>query len=79
MNAPFDHGPSAWESIPSDIVYIRPVAVADLPAEIQEAAMGATQLYAVHSAQGERLALVKDRRLAFMLARQNDLAPVSVH
>ena len=79
MNAPFDHAPSAWDAIPRDIVYIRPVAVAELPVEVQEAAMGATELYAVHSAEGERLALVKDRRLAFMLARQNDLAPVSVH
>ncbi|MYA88929.1 MAG: DUF1150 family protein, partial [Boseongicola sp. SB0662_bin_57] len=36
-------------------------------------------VYAVHSSDGERLALVKDRSLAFILARQNDLAPVNVH
>ena len=74
MNAPFDFGPE-----PDNLVYVRPVAVADLPAEVREAAMGAREIYAVHSAAGERLALVKDRNLAFMLARQNDLAPVSVH
>lgn len=68
-----------WDAIPQDIVYIRPVAVSELPDEVREAAMGATELYAVHSAEGERLALVKERRLAFLLARQNDLAPVSVH
>ena len=79
MSATSREGPSAWESIPRDIVYVRPVAVADLPSEVQEAAMGMTELYAVHSSEGERLALVKDRRLAFLLARQNDLAPVSVH
>ena len=81
MSAPIEHGrgPMGWESLPRDIVYIRPVAVAELPSEVQQAAMGATELYAVHSAEGERLALVKDRRLAFLLARQNDLAPVSVH
>ena len=28
---------------------------------------------------GERLALVRDRQLAFFLARQNELTPVSVH
>jgi len=33
----------------------------------------------VHDAAGERLALVADRKLAFLLARQNDLAPVTVH
>jgi hypothetical protein len=37
------------------------------------------KLYAVHSDQGERLALVKDRNLAFVLARQNDLSPVTAH
>ena len=81
MSASIEHGrgPTGWDSLPRDIVYIRPVAVAELPSEVQQAAMGATELYAVHSAEGERLALVKDRRLAFLLARQNDLAPVSVH
>lgn len=74
---------NSFESVPSfgdrDIVYVRAVPVSDLPEEVREAAGGATALYAVHSAQGERLALVKDRDLAFLLARQNDLAPVSVH
>jgi hypothetical protein len=40
---------------------------------------GAETLYAVHNAEGGRLALVADRTMAFILARQNDLAPVSVH
>jgi len=61
------------------IVYVRPVDVADLPREVREMATGFETLYAVHDAQGTRLALVKDRKLAFVLARQNDLAPVNVH
>jgi hypothetical protein len=61
------------------IVYVRPVAVADLPDDVREQAEGIDQLFAVHSADGERLALVRDRTLAFILARQNDLAPVNVH
>lgn len=61
------------------IVYVRPVAVADLPSEIRDHAQGVDHIYAVHSADGERLALVKDRRLAFILAHQNDMAPVHVH
>lgn len=63
----------------SNIVYIRPVAVADLPPEVQSQANGISSLYAVHTADGERVALVKDRKLAFILARQNDFAPVNVH
>lgn len=62
-----------------NIVYVRPVAVSDLPTEVQEQAEGLSQLYALHSPDGDRLALVRDRDLAFMVARQNDMAPVSVH
>ena len=60
-------------------VYVRPVLVSDLPDEVREQAEGLTTLYAVHDAKGERLALVADKGMAFALARQNDLAPVSVH
>lgn len=61
------------------IVYVRPVEVAELPADLRDQVPGLARLYAVHGADGERLALVRDRHLAFMLARQNDMAPVSVH
>ncbi|MDU8928642.1 DUF1150 family protein [Alisedimentitalea sp. MJ-SS2] len=61
------------------IVYVRAVAVKDLPEEVREQADGLETLYAVHRADGEQLALVRDRALAFVLARQNDLAPVAVH
>jgi len=61
------------------IVYVKTVDVADLPQDVQDEAAGLNQLYAVHNAKGEQLALVADRRMAFVLARQNDLAPVPVH
>ena len=61
------------------IAYVRPVDIADLPEELQDQAAGVTDLYAVHDEAGERLALVNGRRLAFVLARQNDLSPVHVH
>ncbi|NIZ08540.1 DUF1150 family protein [Pseudooceanicola sp. HF7] len=67
----------------AELVYVRPVETADLPeevqAEIEEQLPGQTRVFAVHNAEGERLALVKDRDMAFVLARQNDLAPVTVH
>lgn len=75
MNTQYDFGPESGERI----VYVRPVLVADLPDEVRQQAGGRDVLYAVHDADGERLALVADRRMAFVLARQNDLAPVSVH
>ena len=73
---------SRYDKLPGGedrIVYVRPVAVSELPDDIQAQAEGLTNLYAVHNADGERIALVRDRRLAFVLARQNDLAPVNVH
>ena len=69
-----------FDSIQKDrLVYIRPVEVAGLPEELREQADGSEQVFAVHASDGMRLALVKDRRLAFALARQNDFAPVNVH
>lgn len=61
------------------IVYVRPVPVEDLPDEIRAHVAPGAPLYAVHDADGQRLAVVRDRKLAFVLARQNDLSPVSVH
>ncbi len=61
------------------IVYVRPVAVAELPDEVRAQIDGLETVYSVHRADGERLALVADRDLAFHLARQHDFAPVSVH
>ena len=61
------------------IVYIRPIAVADLPDALREKAHGLETLYAIGSETGERLALVRDRDLAFVVARQNDMTTVSVH
>jgi hypothetical protein len=61
------------------IVYVRPVPVSDLPEPLRAQAGGLQVVYAVHDADGQRLALVADRRLAFVLARQHDRAPVNVH
>lgn len=61
------------------MVYIRPVDKKTLPEDVQAELVNEKELYAVHDSDGERLALVADRTLAFVLARQNDFAPVSVH
>ncbi len=76
MNTRFNALPDGGDQ---RIVYILPVAVADLPDEIREQLDGVDTLYAVHRPNGERLALVRERGMAFALARQNDLAPVSAH
>jgi len=75
MHTKFNFGPEAGERI----VYVRTVAVEELPDEVRAQLPGVETLYAVCDAEGEQLALVKDRNMAFLLARQNDYAPVSVH
>ena len=75
MQTPYDFGEQSSERL----VYVRAVAVNELPREVRDRAMGADHIYAVHDADGERLALVSNRSLAFTLARQHDLSPVSVH
>lgn len=60
-------------------VYVKTIAVIDLPDEVRNQAEGLEQLYAVHNAEGQQLALVGNRKLAFSLARQHDYAPVMVH
>lgn len=60
-------------------VYIRPVAMDSLPRDLRAQLPDVQTLYAVHDTDGERLALVQDRKLAFTLARQHELRPVSVH
>ena len=70
-----DLTPKAW----SAMVYIRPVLVSDLSADLQREAEGIETLYSVHSPDGARVALVADRQMAFALARENEMAPVFVH
>lgn len=61
------------------IVYVRPIAVETLPQAVQAQINGMKTVYAVHGEDGEQLALVADRQLAFSLARQHDMAPVNAH
>lgn len=73
------HTPYEFNDDGSKIVYVKAVDVADLPEEVRAEAGDREQLYAVHDASGQQLALVADRKLAFVLARENDYSPVAVH
>lgn len=75
MDVKYPHLPEAENRI----VYIRPVAVAELPKEVQAQLGDMKTVYSVHGENGEQLALVADRLLAFALARQHDKTPVNVH
>ncbi|AKS45236.1 hypothetical protein SAMN05444287_0328 [Octadecabacter temperatus] len=61
------------------VVYVKSVDVAGLPDDVREAAGDRAKLFAVHDSEGQQLALVAEREMAFVLARQNDMRPVTVH
>lgn len=68
-----------------DLVYVRPVTAAEIIADTPVAALNGIDLkpeqtlYAVHRADGERLAVLGDRDSAVAAALAHELAPVSVH
>jgi hypothetical protein len=68
-----------------DLVYVRPVKAAEILASAPSAQVEGFQidpdqtLYAVHRADGQRLAVLTDKQSAVAAALANELAPVSVH
>lgn len=67
------------EQFGAGIVYVKPVLAADLPDEMRAKVGDLEELFSVHNAAGEQLALVADRKMAFHLARENNMEPVTVH
>jgi len=61
------------------IAYIREIDPDDLPDDIRAQLPSDGPVWGVHSPDGECLAVALDRRVAFVLARENDYAPVSAH
>ncbi len=68
-----------------DLVYVREIRAADILADTPVTAVQGlaidpeATLYAVHGADGERLAVMMDRETAFATAVAHELEPVSVH
>lgn len=71
--------PEQSDAIGKGMVYVKSIAVEDLPQEMQAEAEGLEELVSVHSHTGEQLAVVANRSLAFELARQHQMSPVTVH
>lgn len=68
-----------------DLVYVREIRACDVIADVAAAGTRGLSidpeatLYAVHGANGERLAVMMDREAAFAAALAHELEPVSVH
>ncbi len=59
------HELAAWGM--EDLVYVKPVSV------------DGEEAFAIHTADGRQLAVMRSREVALAAARQNDLEPQSVH
>ena len=68
-----------------NLVYVRPIKAAEVIASVPSAQIEGFELdpeqilYAVHRADGERLAVLTDKDAAMAAALAHELAPVSVH
>ena len=67
------------------LVYVRPITAAEVLASVPSSEVQGYEIdpkqtvYAVHRADGERLAVMTDRDSAVAAALAHELAPVSVH
>lgn len=67
------------------LVYVRAIKAAEVLADTPDTTVSELEilpdqiLFAVHGADGQRLAVLMDRESAFAAAEANELEPVSVH
>lgn len=74
-----DHDFSAFEM--PGLVYVREIFARDVLLDIEDIDIDLAPdqvVYALHDADGERLAVMLDRETAFKAAEAHDMAPVSV-
>lgn len=67
------------EEFDRNLVYIKKIPADGVSWAASQVGDEAEAMYAVHDAEGVRLAVVANRRLAFHLAHENELVPVTVH
>ncbi len=81
------NSPEAFAALGGNkLVYVREVSkddviddITDENGELEIDIPEGTTLYALHAADGSRIALLGDRDVAFAAARQHEMNPVSVH
>ena len=68
-----------FKELGQGIVYVKEIETAALPDALRAEAGDLETLFSIHNADGEQLALVANKTLAFHLARENQMVPVAVH
>jgi len=73
------HTKQELKALAGQSIYLKPVDIADLPADVQAEAQSLDELFAVHNAQGEQVALVASPEIASNLADANEMTLVALH
>ncbi len=67
------------KNLAGNMIYLKPIDIADLPEDVRVDAGNLDEVFAVHNAKGERVALVATEAIASDLAAQNNMQVVSIH
>ena len=67
------------KNLAGNMIYLKPIDIADLPEDVRVDAGNLEEVFAVHNAKGERVALVATEAIASDLAAQNNMQVVSIH
>ncbi len=67
------------EGLGQNIVYLKPVATADLPDDVRKEAGGIETVFAVHNGEGAQVALVANPLIASHLAAEHNMQLVTLH
>lgn len=62
-----------------NMIYLKPIAISDLPDDVEIDAGSLETVYSVFNTSGEQVALVANADIASALAEQNDMQVVSLH
>jgi len=74
MNTKFD-----LSEMGANIVYLKPMNLAELPDEVRAQAGDLEQIFAVHNGNGEQVAYIADLKFANHLAEENNVRIVTLH
>ncbi len=67
------------EGLSQKIVYLKPVATADLPDEVRQQAGEIETVFSVHNGAGEQVAIVANPLIASHLAAEHKMQLVTLH
>lgn len=67
------------KGLSANIVYLKPVATADLPDEVRAQAGDTKMVFAVHNGEGEHVAFVANEAIATHLAAEHKMQLVTLH